>query len=347
MANIMVNKICNLKCTYCFANKYVNTDNYDDVNNISVENFNKALAFVTTSEQEERLGIIGGEPTLHPELSELLDLSVKNEKINKVVLFTNGILLDKYTDILLNEKIGILINVNSPEDMGLTNFNKLKSNLCNLMDALNGCNKDKINIGLNIYSIEKDYSFIFDIMNCVKADNLRLSIVVPNTDEKRNQIPYDYFIRMKPTFLKFLKQCKENNKIIHSDCNYIPRCVWTDTEWNWIKDYLKEYYEKTGYRSNILNKASCNPVIDILPDMTAVRCFGCSFDSIQIERMSNLSDLKEYFSRRIDDISSNVAAIPECRSCYSYYVKQCSGGCIAFKRKKIEKVKDILTILDK
>ena len=85
MGNIMINEVCNLQCPYCFANKYVNGDTSTD---ITYANFKKAVDWVNRGETAEswnpnieppRIGVIGGEPTVHPQFQDLLMYAVGQE----------------------------------------------------------------------------------------------------------------------------------------------------------------------------------------------------------------------------------------------------------------------------
>ena len=60
MPNIMLTYRCNLHCPYCFANEFVNKEKTD----ITIRDFLKAVSFITRT--ESYVGIIGGEPTVHP-----------------------------------------------------------------------------------------------------------------------------------------------------------------------------------------------------------------------------------------------------------------------------------------
>ena len=124
MANIFLTKKCNLKCPYCFADEFVNKDNQE----ISIENFKKALNFIKTNPLE-RIGLIGGEPTIYSNFHEILQIINNDKEINQVIVYTNGIEIDKYIESLENEKFNLLINCNCEKDIGKTNFDKLKNNI--------------------------------------------------------------------------------------------------------------------------------------------------------------------------------------------------------------------------
>jgi sulfatase maturation enzyme AslB (radical SAM superfamily) len=68
MANIAINNYCNLKCDYCFADNMIKEAN----KTMSLDNYIKVLKYLTEQNYEQRIGIIGGEPTLHPQFKEIL-----------------------------------------------------------------------------------------------------------------------------------------------------------------------------------------------------------------------------------------------------------------------------------
>ena len=345
MPNIMINKICNLKCPYCFANKFVNKgETCIDENNISIENFNKAVEFITFNKEKSYVGIIGGEPTLHPNFKKFVKFIINNDKIEKSTLFTNGINLDKYVDILKNSKISVLINLNSPKDIGESNYKKITKNI--EMFKENNIVKN-INIGINLYDENMDYSFVIETAEKFNLKNIRISVVVPNTSEKRNSHAIEYFKRMKPMVLDFFKKCREKDIIVHYDCNIMPNCVLNKEEYEWVSSYVEEFEKKNGFRENLVSLPFCEPVIDILPNLNAVRCFGCSDFEVSIASFNNIDDLRNFFINKIDNYANCVSIDEQCKTCCSKDCHRCMGGCIAFKREKLEKLRDIAFILDR
>ena len=123
MSNIMINENCNQKCPYCFACEFVNVKK----NNMTFDNFKKAVDFILTGYEGRKvgqIGVIGGEPLLHPDFDKFIKYLIDKEDVKKVTIFTNGVLLKEHLDYVLNDKVGILINVNSPKDVGIENYNK-------------------------------------------------------------------------------------------------------------------------------------------------------------------------------------------------------------------------------
>ena len=79
MANILLTQKCNQKCPYCFAS-------YNEGNDyISKENFVKAIKFLKKT-PGEKIGLLGGEPLLHPEFAELCNILNEDRDIRDVVV---------------------------------------------------------------------------------------------------------------------------------------------------------------------------------------------------------------------------------------------------------------------
>ena len=98
----LINK-CQLNCKYCFAKDIIKTSKTKE--EISIENFKYVLDFLKTGNSEQPLKLVGGEPMLHSRFSEIIDI-VKNDKyFNNVMIFTNGLDLDKYIDLVNDSKL--------------------------------------------------------------------------------------------------------------------------------------------------------------------------------------------------------------------------------------------------
>ncbi|WP_232696656.1 radical SAM protein [Brevibacillus daliensis] len=77
---------CNLECPICYAESSPERSNYR-----SMETIEKMLDAIVQNEQEpDIVQISGGEPTLHPQLFEILDMA-KSKPIKHIMVNTNGI----------------------------------------------------------------------------------------------------------------------------------------------------------------------------------------------------------------------------------------------------------------
>ena len=81
---------CNLKCEHCAHHSpYITPGVY------SVEEFERDVRVLSTVLQSEWFKIVGGEPTLNPNIDKYIDIIRQYNLSEKIALFTNGILLDR------------------------------------------------------------------------------------------------------------------------------------------------------------------------------------------------------------------------------------------------------------
>ena len=330
MPNIMLTYRCNLNCPYCFANEFVNHESTD----ITFENFCTAVDFLT-KDSSSHLGLIGGEPTLHHEFKIILQKIINDKRIPECTIYTNGLLLDQYVNEVSTPKFRLLVNCNSPQTIGEKQFQHLQKNLDTLF--FQHYMEDRINLGINYYTDEMDYSYIFRLLERYDLHRVRLSLTVPDfgTDDKSNSM--DYFQKRKEGLWNLLHVFDSHNIVPYYDCNKPPFCIWNKQEKDWITSYVTKYGIK---ESNLIgNQSICYPVIDILPTLEAVRCFGMSsFEKVQIKDFANITDLAAYFLNTIDCEAYRIANSVKCNDCYYRKTRHCTAGCIGFKSSTISQL---------
>lgn len=313
MPNIILTEYCNLQCSYCFASKMIE-EKTDDTKNISLEQLDIILKWLLPSSTSlERIGLIGGEPTLHPQFKEILGkINSFNEFTNTPsIVFTNGINLSEFLPVI-GPNMSILINVNKLTGKPL---NKLNSVLDEI-NYLNWFKIDKVILGCNLYQDENTYSYFWDIIDKYPdISKIRMSITAPNNKELRANKEL-YYTKMKPILLRFLEETKKRKIKIDYDCNQIPLCLLNDEEQNLIN--------QLGEFNNF-----CDPVIDITPDFKATCCFGVYNTPIQCNNFNNIEELFRYFKNQmvIRTINNNTSM---CKDCKKLQLAQCQGGCLSF-----------------
>lgn len=337
MPNIMVTYRCNLHCPYCFANEFVNLSSTD----MTLEAFDKAISFLTKS-GPTCLGLIGGEPTLHPQFGDILKRIINNPYITEATIYTNGILIDKYIKLLVHPKFRILVNWNSNVQIGEQTFMRIQDNVDTLMFEYHM--KDRINLGLNLYDKDMDYSYMLKLLKRYDLHRLRISLTVPNFEEGLRVDVMEYFKNNKDFLLRFFKDMDSIQVLPYYDCNKPPYCIWTDEEREWLESYVKKY--PVSESTLIGNKSFCYPVVDILPTLQAVRCFGMSdFDKVNIDDFENVADIASYFLNKVDACAYKISAHESCKACYQRITRHCTAGCIGFKAKGLSNVNTFISHL--
>lgn len=319
MPNIAITTKCNLKCPYCFAEDY--TDNCVS-EEMSYEDFLKAKKFILNSGIRS-FGIIGGEPSIHSRYRDILRNCISDTNVERIVIYTNGLNVENFLGEYVSSKVHFLINCNSPKNLG-NNFEKLQANLDLLANKF--CAGNRITLGLNLYEVEQDYSYIIGLCKRINANSIRLSVTVPM--KKCNM--KKYFMGMKNTLISCYRDLMKEKIRPHYDCNVIPGCCYSEKELFEIATLLSGCGAE---RERLIGeKCVCKPVIDILPNLNAIRCFGLSqAGEVPISEFRNITDLRNYFLRTIDSKLVDVKTNTECDGCYKRKTLQCYGGCLAFR----------------
>ncbi len=331
MANIALTNRCNLRCPYCFAHEFV----ADDKNDITPERFDAALAFITKTGPHP-VGFIGGEPTLHPRFGEYLTKALENPLVTQVTVYTNGILLGQYAELLANSKCHVLVNWNAESIIGTEAFARTRENVDKLL-ATDPSMVNRMNLGLNLYDDTMDYSYMIELLHRYGLKNLRISLTVPDfsrTSCATAGASLAYFRERKAFVWQLLHDFDDAGILPYFDCNRPPKCIWTAEEWAWLTDYVARY---PGQNNSVASPLSaCRPVIDIMPDLTAIRCFALSeFEPVNIADFDNLEELNNRFMRRVDRPAFRIFAEPECENCSLRRTWQCCQGCMGFKLPEI------------
>lgn len=313
MANIAIINFCNLKCPYCFADDMI----HEKSTSISLDDYRKILDFIART-PKNHIGIIGGEPTLHPQFEDILkETNYYCKEVNTdATLFTNGIELEKYMP-LIGERIGLLININSPKYVPDDLYKKMMDTLDH-MDSLSWFIQ-RANIGCNIHPGCDDYSFIWEIVDRYKIQHLRTSVVSPAACyEKYRKDKENYYIMMKPKFLQFAEDAKKHHCMLNMDCGHIPTCYFSREEFQLLEEVC-----------NNLHQAFCEPVVDITSNFKATACFG-SYDPVDIRDFNDLLELERYLQIKKSLPKINKLCTGRCTTCKKHELLQCQGGCLGF-----------------
>lgn len=313
MANIAVTNFCNLKCPYCFADDMI----CEEKRHITMDELRRTLSWLART-PKNHVGIIGGEPTLHPHFSDIIkEVNIYCRDCDTgATLFTNGIYLDKFVSEL-GDRFGILINCNPPEEMGPENEKKFHA----MMDHLSLLSwfGRRANCGCNLHIGRTDYSYIWELVERYRLPRLRVSVTAPGgvyTGWRAKK--EEYYSRMKPIFLQFCKDAKEHGIHLGSDCNHIPECYYTKSELDLVAEVLED--RPQGF---------CQPVVDITPDFRATACFG-SYDPVDCAQFEDLMQLERYLLLKKSYPRMCANATGRCAGCSNHDLLICQGGCLGF-----------------
>ncbi len=113
MSNVLLTEICNRRCPYCFAQHAMARG---DARTMSLAEVVRVADLLVAS-RAARVGILGGEPTLHPDFVDILPYLLSRGL--RATVFTNGLASEEtvaaLSAIAPGAKVTYVVNVNYPE----------------------------------------------------------------------------------------------------------------------------------------------------------------------------------------------------------------------------------------
>ena len=318
MPNIVITNKCNQNCPYCFANEIMNTS----AKEITLDEFLKILKWLIKS-NEHNIGLIGGEPSLHPLFKDFLEIfhSIKKDGyflVNQI--FSNGTNLLPYIDLL--QEMEVTININNPLIVGQEKYQLT----CNTIQELNK-NTDIITFyAFNLY-LGVDYNFILDFLKKYPPkESVRISYVDPrhiNKENKYFQNKDKYFEDGKDLCLSFTKELQKLKIQAHWDCAHIPHCFYNNEELKLLK---------TVFDNGSGEDTLCTyPAIDFISSQEIIPCFGTSIP-VNLNNFNNMIELMNYLKLKVIPELIEGNNYGKCKDCDELKYRLCQGGCLSFSQ---------------
>ena len=171
-----------------------------------------------------------------------------------------------------------------------------------------------------MYDTQQDYEYILQAAKMYGIQSIRWTLVVPNTEEKKKN-PQEYFTQFIPLVTQFIRDACSLGLSPHVDCNNIPLCLLDDETLRWL-------CLVSGENTRI---SICNPVVDVTPEMDAIRCFAMSDYKVRIKDFTTMQELVDHFKLHVDAKYEGKPLFDSCKNCASFQLRNKSCACLAYK----------------
>jgi len=316
MANICITSICNRGCSYCFAQGNSSKPDY-----MSLNLFQRSLSFIKRS-NIDKVRLLGGEPTLHPQFGEILRLSRETGK--SILLFTNGLIHEKELNLLLQiptDKINVLINITQLP----TEENEVFTRQRRTIEHLG----KRISLGINIFRPEIHQDFIFDIFQGIEINkSLRVGLALPRLGSENVWLhPRQYpFVGMR--IARLAEMAAKQGVHLSFDCGFVP-CMFSKE----TLSLLRSTKADLGWR--------CNPILDIDTAGNIIHCFPLEgLFSARLDEEIDAKTLRTQFIKKTR-LFSKVGIYTDCSECDLKHIGECPGGCLAVRAKRFQNYQDL------
>ncbi len=318
--NVMFTTYCNQRCCYCFGqDAMLGAGKMKADREISKENLQFVLDFIKRS-GENRINIIGGEPTLHPEFKARYE---QIEKAGVLVMIFSNCVMDEDTAIYLSKKsslVDILLNIREPWDYSAEDWNKIRTTLKYIK---------KVNLSFRIYRLGFNIRFLF---NLIDEFGLRREInfapALPSLDTESRYLPLNKYSEMAKEMVKWSRESKKRKISWYTDNGFIL-CGFSKRE-------LRELRENVDF----VPDTNCRAAVEVRPNLMTQRCFGMwskkNEKPVNLKQFSTLQEVRRYFDFCSLVIKQRYGALKKCEGCAYFHDGTCGGGCMVFILKRFK-----------
>lgn len=313
MGNILLTNYCNRNCAYCFAQDKVSLKNNKDIRGsrefILTENYEKALAFLKQS-SFDKVGLLGGEPTLHPEFPDIIDRTIK--KGFQIKLFSNGLMPPAALECLASVKPGkilTVININHPDETPASERERVAATLETL--------GKQASLGFNIYRPDFEAEFLIDLVKRYNLDpHVRIGLAQPILNGQNRYVSRRDYPEIAQRLKHLSGKTVSNELFLELDCGF-TLCMFRP------EDIGPMIYNGVTF------KITCTPIIDINVDLSVWCCFPLStWETVHLEQFENLQQIAQYYRNKLKPFIATGATV-ECLGCRHKAAGNCTGGCAA------------------
>jgi radical SAM protein with 4Fe4S-binding SPASM domain len=241
-----------------------------------------------------------------------MDLCKTAPSVDHIKLFTNGLLPESLLAYLIDYEgpaLSIILNIHHPSEYPSGQWDKLKKVMMGL--------GDKITLGYNIYQTGNDFGFLLELFRQYKVSHhVRLGLTQPILGVNNIHLPLESLPDVAQEIVAAAHLFTREGLFFSFDCGF-PFCMFS----------LDQHQELLSCA--IKFRSSCNPVVDIGPDLSVWRCFPLSsIYNRRLQEFETRMDIEYYYSELFRSYRQ-FGIYPRCTECDYKIQGLCSGGCLS------------------
>ncbi len=317
--NLLLTLKCNRSCKFCFQKSIVTDPQMPDF--IPIDNVKKVIEFLKAS-QMDSIDLLGGEPTLHPEIIPIMEL-LKGEGFN-ITLITNGLYQPNLREALSKHIQKFLINYDNPSEYSKTQLERLNANISAIDNSVREIKQPDgrstlftpISLAVTFYKPDQEYMYLFDAAERFGVKSIRFDLARPSALRSNNFVPFERLSEFKHLIISFLKEAVTRCIHAYIDCS-LPPCIFNKEELFFLTSWLPQF------------RTICSGPIDILPDLSVWFCSSLSnaWEAPKLTEFKNKKELFDHFWRVGIKKLRSTPPQEDCLSC-KLFLAYCQGYCL-------------------
>lgn len=322
--NVAVTNLCTRRCPFCYQRDVMETARLSKETEMPLEKFSRVVNFIKNS-GENKLHLVGGEPTIHGRFNEIMDLVGEDPAIHQVTLFTNGAFKSSALESITKyaKKILLSVNVLEPCYENPRRLQQLHENLSALV-------RKGVVFDLSYVISERDFnpSFLFEYVDRYKIGSLRWALAFPVV-EGASYIPKEELRNVGKKVVTFLRALAARDVQTYVDCP-LPYCIFSDADLGFL----------SREALSVNNWGYCGLTLEVNPDLTVKACpVQEEQERVPFSFFSNMKEMERYFFSKISVYKANHMLFEDCSDCRYYQDYRCQGGCLGYSKERFSNIK--------
>ncbi len=316
--NLLITNYCSRKCPFCFArSKIGQVDKASSAQHMSLAQLDEIMDFLERS-GDKKLRLLGGEPTLHPELEAIVKRAM--ERGFHVHLFSNCMMPRRVADFLASipqEQVSLLANVSENEQDTL----QQKERVSYALEQLG----PRVQLGITVTRPEFSYAYLIELINRYNLRRrIRVGIAQPIVGHDNAYLHPSEYRATGRALAAMALACEQEDILIGFDCG-LTMCMFSDEEFAILARCSEGF------------KTVCQPILDVGPDMQTWHCFPLSTVlNVDFHAYRDRNAMVRDFQQKTMPYRS-FGCMPECMHCVYLKRGQCTGGCLAHAMQSFQK----------
>ncbi len=272
---------------------------------------------------QDAVSLLGGEPTLHTEFTEMVKWIVEQDY--PVKIFTNGCTakLRSIQDLCKEYQINIILNLNMPDTYNEKEWEQIERNCTTLAP----------NIALSFNVFEPNFTWEHTkeaILKWNLCKDVRVGMTQPIKGMNNAYLTEEDMETATTRLVEMAEDLAEYGIKLGFDCGFRP-CSFTD-------DQLATLAE-CGTRFSFV----CSPILDIGPELMVWRCFPFSVEEgVRLTDFKTFKEIEDHFSKKWQSVQA-VGNTDDCPSCENIDTGVCAGGCLSRTVTQLDFLKTVKT----
>ncbi len=263
--------------------------------------------------------MLGGEPFLHPDLPQVVSIFRENASTTSLQILTGGIFKKDLLDRLSPDDFGMIFNINEPRDYkNPAQYSLVTSNVEAAIRR-----GFRVLLGFNVWREDFDPDFMPSLAHRLGRSSFRWTVANPQWRCNSNVLPPESHPIVAARSITMMKNAARRGMEALLDCP-LPLCFFSESDLAWLRQFQPGSASRLGV---------CQPVIDVTPELEAIRCFALSKAlRVKVTDFPGEWAIADWFQRHVDAQLLQAGYLPECASCEHFQSGHCTGGCLAWHK---------------